>query len=124
MILADTSVWIDHLRKGDKALGALLQKGNVLMHPMVRGELACGSLRDRALLLRLWQNLPELSPVTDEAAMAFIEAKSLMGKGIGFIDVHLLASVATQQGAWLWTRDKRLAALAEGLKLAWKDEAQ
>lgn len=117
MILADTSVWIDHLRKGDKRLVTLLEKGRVAMHPMIAGELACGSLRDRAILLPLWSNLPALAPVTDETALAFIEAKKLMGKGIGFVDVHLLAAVAAEPGAQLWTRDKRLAGVAELLKL-------
>src|SRR6202007_953320 len=106
MILADTSVWIDHLRKGDKALAGLLEKGQVGMHLMIAGELACGSLRDRAVLLRLWRNLPSAPAGTDEAALAFIEAKELAGKGIGFVDVHLLAAVAAQHGAKLWTRDR------------------
>ncbi len=80
MILADTSVWIDHLRKGDKLLAALLEKGRVVMHSMVVGELACGSLRDRAILLRLWRNLPALAPVADEVALAFIESKEIDGQ--------------------------------------------
>ncbi len=122
MILADTSIWIDHLRKGDKLLAALLEKGRVVMHPMIVGELACGSLRDRAILLRLWRNLPPLTPVADEAALTFIEAKELMGKGIGFVDAHLLAAVAVEPGARLWTRDKRLAGVAELLKLDWEEK--
>jgi predicted nucleic acid-binding protein len=123
MILADTSVWIDHLRKGDKLLAALLEKGRVVMHSMVVGELACGSLRDRAILLRLWRNLPALAPVADEVALAFIESKEMMGKGIGFVDVHLLAAVAAEPGTWLWTRDKRLASVAKLLKLDWEEKA-
>jgi predicted nucleic acid-binding protein len=123
MILADTSVWIDHLRKGDKSLAGLLEKGQICMHPMIIGELACGSLRDRAVLLRLWRNLPSVAAVTDEASLAFIEAKELAGKGIGFVDAHLLAAVAAQRGAKLWTRDKRLAGVAEVLKLDCEEKA-
>lgn len=123
MILADTSVWIDHLRKSDKILVGLLEKGGVAMHPMIVGELACGSLRDRSILLRLWRNLPALAAVDDEAALSFIEAKKLMGKGIGFVDVHLLAAVAGEPGARLWTRDRRLARVAELLKLGLEENA-
>ncbi len=83
------------------------------MHPFVVGELACGSLRNRSALLTLLQDLPFATTATDIEALAFIERRSLHGKGIGYVDVHLLASVALTYGAALWTRDKRLRAAAE-----------
>ncbi|HKI98262.1 MAG TPA: type II toxin-antitoxin system VapC family toxin, partial [bacterium] len=94
MILVDTSVWIDHLRKGTPALAALLEEGQVLMHWFVLGELACGNLRNREEVLRLLGELAMAPSVTDAEARAFIERHALMGKGIGYIDVHLLASTA------------------------------
>jgi predicted nucleic acid-binding protein len=119
MILVDTSVWIDHLRTGDQALADELQRSNVLMHPFVLGELACGNLtRKRGEVLRLLAELPAAPAVTDEEALGFIERHALMGRGIGYIDVHLLAAAALAGDAQLWTRDKRLAAIAIELDLA------
>jgi predicted nucleic acid-binding protein len=114
VILVDTSVWVDHLRVADSTLAALLGRGAVAMHPMVIGELACGNLANRSELLNLWRNLPQIGAAE---ALFFLERHRLMGKGVGFIDIHLLAAVALQGGARLWTRDKRLAALAVNLKL-------
>lgn len=121
MILADTSVWIDHLRHTEGALVILLEQNAVLMHPMILGELACGNLRNRASLIGLWQNLPRITTATDEEAMQFLDIHELMGKGIGFIDVHLLCAVALENGAQLWTRDKRLAEIATGLALGYSE---
>ena len=117
MILVDTSVWVDHLRSGEPGLIALLERGAVGMHPLVIGELGCGNLKARGALVQLWRNLPRIAPVTDAEALYFLEQRQLMGKGIGFIDVHLLASVALQDGVSLWTRDKRLSAVAVLLEL-------
>jgi predicted nucleic acid-binding protein len=117
MILVDTSVWIDHLHHTEGALMALLEQNAVLMHPMILGELACGNLKNRASLIGLWQNLPRISTATNVEAMQFLEIHELMGKGIGFIDVHLLCAVALENDAQLWTRDKRLAEIATGLGL-------
>ena len=119
MILVDTSVWVDHLRSGVPQLVALLNRSAVVMHPFVVGELACGSLRNRSALLTLLQDLPSATTATDIEALAFIERRSLHGKGIGYVDVHLLASVALTDGAALWTRDKRLRAAAEVLGCAY-----
>jgi predicted nucleic acid-binding protein len=118
VILVDTSVWIDHLRQGDAALAEALEAGLVLVHPFVVGELACGNLANRVEVLGLLQALPKGRLASDEEALAFIEARHLMGRGIGYVDVHLLASVALEGGATLWTRDKRLAAVAVDLSLA------
>jgi predicted nucleic acid-binding protein len=118
MILVDTSVWVDHLRAGDAALEGLLNHGQVLMHPLVLGELACGNLRDRGEVLRLLQNLPQATVASDPEVLFFIESNALMGRGIGYVDAHLLAAVALGGSTRLWTRDKRLRSVAEALKLA------
>jgi predicted nucleic acid-binding protein len=118
MILVDSSIWIDHLKKHDTRLDALLREGRVGMHGMLIGELACGNLKDRSAILEDWQALPRLESVSDEAAMEFIEENQLMGRGIGFVDVHLLAAVAEHKSVRVWTRDKRLARIAAELRLA------
>ena len=118
MILADTSVWIDHLRKGLPALAAALEEGRVMMHPFVLGELACGNLRNREEVLQLLSDLPAAPTVTEREVLGFIDRRALMGRGIGYIDVHLLASAALAGAAGLWTRDKRLATVAADLELA------
>ena len=117
MILADSSVWIDHLRRADARFSALLQSGQVLAHAFVVGELALGSLANRTRFLRLLDNLPQAQAATDEEVRAFIERQALAGLGIGYVDAHLLAA-ARLNGVGLWTRDKRLAAVAEKLALA------
>lgn len=117
MTLVDTSVWIDHLRHGDAGLAAALLAGQVLAHPWVVGELACGNLRARAEVLALLQALPATPVATDREALFLIDSQALMGCGIGYVDVHLLAA-ARLGGARLWTRDKRLHAVAHELGLA------
>lgn len=118
MILVDTSIWIDHLRAGDAALTQLLQRNKVFMHPMVLGELACGNLQNRSQLLYLWMNLPQSKQANHQEVMVYIEQNKLMGLGIGYVDIHLLAAVMLQTNALLWTRDKRLHRAAEKLGLA------
>ena len=115
MILVDTSVWVDHLRRGDPGLVDLLERSAVVMHPFVVGEIACGSLRDRSSLLELLLDLPAAVVATDAEAMLFIERHALHGKGIGYVDVHLLASAALTGGARLWTRDQKLRQAAAAL---------
>ena len=88
MILVDTSVWIDHLRQGDPDLVRALDAGEVLAHPFVVGELACGNLKHRADFLRLLRTLPQAPVATDAEALAFIDGRALMGRGIGYLDVH------------------------------------
>lgn len=117
MILVDTSVWVDHLRKGDRGLAELLTASNVLMHPFVIGELACGNLRKRDQILALLKDLPCAAVATDGEVLFFIERHTLMGRGLGYVDVHLLASVALQATARLWTRDRRLRVAADSLEL-------
>ena len=110
MILADTSVWIHHLRRSDPQLRAALEANQICIHPMVVGELACGNVRNRTILAHL-QLLPHATIATHDEALAMIEQHKLMGRGVGFVDVHLLAS-AKLSNASLWTRDVRLAAIA------------
>ncbi len=119
MILIDTSVWIDHLRADDKGLASLLDRAQALTHPFVAGELACGNLRNRAEVLRLLQDLPQSPVARDAEVLFFIEQHRLMGRGIGYVDAHLLAATALADPARLWTRDQRLTAVARDLKLAY-----
>ena len=121
MILVDTSVWVDHLRTSDSQLSAKLQAADVVMHPMVLGELACGNLKDRQTLLALWRNLPQLSTPDNAEVLFFLERNRLWGRGIGYIDVHLLSAVSLNAEARLWTRDKRLRETAEQLGLAFTE---
>ena len=123
MILVDTSVWIDHLRHGDARVVATLDAGLALGHPHVVGELACGNLRARAEVLRLLAALPQAHVAQAEEVLFFIEHHRLMGRGIGYTDAHLLAATALSNGARLWTRDERLAALAQELGLAHAEPA-
>ncbi len=119
MTLVDTSVWIDFFRGPGRASGltALLEAGEVLLHPFVLGELAIGNLGpDRGRVLRDLEQLPRAFAVADEEVLRFIEARKLFGKGIGWVDAHLLASVLTSEGT-LWTLDRRLAAAASEIKL-------
>ncbi len=121
MVLADTSVWVDHLRRGDAVLAGLLQAGEVSCHPFVVGELACGVLRNRSEILRMLLSLPMLAKATDGEVLAFIDRHRLMGGGLGLIDVHLLAS-SLLAGATLWTRDAKLANAAAELGLSTKQQ--
>jgi predicted nucleic acid-binding protein len=118
VILADTSVWVDHLRASDKALVALLDAGMVLAHPFVIGELALGNLRQREIVLKALADLPHASIATDAEVVHFIERHALFGRGIGYIDAHLLAAVQLTAGTELWTNDKRLRGVAAQLGLA------
>jgi predicted nucleic acid-binding protein len=117
MILVDTSVWIDHFRRTDPRLVAALDREDVLVHPFVIGELACGNLKNRRVILALLRRLPEAPRATDEEALAFVERRSLSGRGMGLVDVHLLASVVLHGTARLWTGDRQLAEVAADLGL-------
>jgi predicted nucleic acid-binding protein len=119
VILADTSVWINHLRSPVARLVAKLESDNVLMHPLVIGELACGNLRNRREMLDLLGHLSPAPVATHDEALDFLERRRLMGRGIGIVDVHLLASTALASPALLWTHDRRLAGVAAELDLAW-----
>jgi predicted nucleic acid-binding protein len=117
VILADTSVWVDHFRQGVPRLVDALGAEEILMHPFVLGELACGNLSNRTEVFSLLAEMPMTATASDDEALSLIETRALMGRGIGYIDVHLLAS-AFLSGALLWTTDKRLAAVAKQLRVA------
>ncbi len=114
MILADTSVWVHHLRHGNARLGGLLSEGQVVCHPFVIGELACGNLKNRAEVLLLLGRLPGAVPATHDEVLTLLETRRLMGQGLGWIDAHLLGA-AVLQGVGLWTLDRRLASAAGAL---------
>ena len=117
MILVDSSVWVDHLRQGDQRLVTLLEASQVLTHPFVVGEVALGSLKNRETILGSLKGLPQAATATDEEVQKFIESNALFGLGIGYIDAHLLAAVRLDAGSQLWTRDKRLGAIANRMGL-------
>ena len=115
MVLVDTSVWVDHLRQKSDALSHLLMQSQVAMHPMIIGELACGYLHGRTQLIELWNDLPQVIEASHNEALLCLNKHSLAGKGIGFIDLHLLASTLLTSNTLLWTNDRRLNAVALGM---------
>lgn len=116
LVLVDTSVWVDHLRQGDPRLTALLSRAEVDCHPFVIGELACGLLRACSEVLSLLEKLPSVPAGSHAEVLMFVERHGLMGRGIGWIDAHLLVS-ASLASVPLWTRDRRLARIAQTLQL-------
>ena len=120
MILVDTSVWVDHFRGGDKVLAGLLDAGMVLTHPFVVGELALGNFRQRQIVMNALSGLPRASVATEGEVLHFIDHHALFGRGVGYVDVHLLAGVRLTAGAELWTNDKRLHGIAVEMDLAFK----
>jgi predicted nucleic acid-binding protein len=118
VILVDTSVWVDHLRRGDRTLATALETGEVVCHDFVIGELACGRLSARAEILSLLEALPRAPVVEHEEVVTFVERHGLAGFGIGWIDAHLLASARLEQ-LGLWTRDLRLRRAALRIEAAW-----
>ena len=119
MVIVDTSVWIIHLREGSCHLEELLMDGEVVCHPFIIGELACGDIKNRNEILSLLHSLPIASVLTLNELLYFIERNKLMGIGIGFVDSNLLAS-AQISGIPLWTFDKRLKSAAVKLNIAYK----
>lgn len=117
MILVDSSVWVDHLLRGDQLLVTLLKASQVLTHPFVVGEIALGNMKNRESILGSLKGLPQAATATNEEVQQFIESNALFGLGIGYIDAHLLAAVRLNAGSQLWTRDKRLGAIANRMGL-------
>ena len=117
MVLVDTSIWIDHLRKPEPGLIHLLESEEVMIHPFIIGELACGTLQNREVLLYNLGKLPRVPLANDIEVHAMIENRGLMGKGVGYLDMHLLATVLLGQGVRLWTRDRKLAVIADELSV-------
>jgi predicted nucleic acid-binding protein len=117
MILVDASVWIDHFRSADKRLTHGLMEREVLGHPFVIGEIALGHVRNREIILNELRKLPQAKVAADSEVLTFIDRQKLSGQGIGYVDAHLLASVALTTGVSLWTSDKRLQVAAAKLRL-------
>ncbi|MBN1675317.1 MAG: PIN domain-containing protein [Kiritimatiellae bacterium] len=118
MVLVDTSVWVNHLRAGNPALRTLLHDVQVVCHPFILGELACGGITNRRQVLALLEALPSSPVITHEEFMHFVESHLLMGRGIGFVDVHLLASARLSR-VQLWTEDAKLKKVARALDLSY-----
>jgi predicted nucleic acid-binding protein len=118
VILVDTSVWVDHLRRGDANLASLLNRGQVMTHPFVIGELALGHLKPRESILRALADLPQTSVAAEPEVLHFIDRHALFGTGISYIDAHLLAAAKLTAGVSIWTRDKHLSLVADRLELA------
>jgi hypothetical protein len=117
LILVDTSVWVDHLRRGNARLEALLRDGLVLVHPFVLGELALGRLRRRSEILGLLGEMPRAEAASHDEVLEFVDRHELAGRGVGWVDVHLLVSAALS-GVSVWTLDRRLAIAAGRLALS------
>ena len=117
MILADTSIWIDHFRSADAELKKALNLGQVVIHPWIIAELALGSLRDRAKTLATLDLLPQVSVAQTSELRMMIEARGLYNLGIGLIDAHLIASAFLNPATLLWTRDKHLRRVAESFRI-------
>jgi predicted nucleic acid-binding protein len=115
LILADTSVWIDHFRSEDKALRQHLNQGQIVIHPLVIAELALGSLKERTKTLALLDLLPQVQVANLSEIRTLIEARRLYNLGIGLVDAHLIASVLINQPTLLWTRDRPLRKVSETL---------
>ncbi len=121
MVLVDTSVWVAHLRQALTDLVDLLNDGEVACHPFIVGELACGNLKNRTEILSLLEALPKAIAAEHHEVLRFIESHSLMGKGLGYVDVHLLASVALSRLP-IWTLDKKLEQAAHLLGLSYRPD--
>jgi predicted nucleic acid-binding protein len=118
VVLVDTSVWVRYLREGNKELETLLNNGEVMCHPFIIGELACGNIRKRAEILALLKLLPMAVKAEHEEVLQFIEDNRLMGKGLGYVDMHLSASAVLSEVP-LWTLDKNLNMITERLKIVY-----
>jgi len=118
VILVDTSIWVDHLRRGDERLSALLDERQVVTHPFIVGELALGHLRPRRAILQLLQELPSAAVATEDEVLQLIDQESLFGTGLSYIDAHLIASARLAPGVLIWTRDKHMTHVAAQLQLA------
>ena len=116
MILVDSSVWMDHFRKPIKRLASLLDAEEVCIHPYVIGEIACGNLKNRKEIISLLHALPSVQKADDDEVLFFIERHGLNGRGVGLIDVHLLASCLIDR-CHIWTADKRLRTVAEEMQI-------
>jgi predicted nucleic acid-binding protein len=118
MVLVDTSVWVSHFRRKNTRLEDLLSQESVYCHPFIIGELACGHLYDRIEILNLMRELPAVVQATNQDVLVFIEKHRLMGKGVGLVDIHLLAS-ASLSGLSVWTEDQKMRQIAHQLHMVY-----
>ena len=118
MVLVDTSVWVAHLRDGTIGLETLLDEGKVACHPFIIGELACGNLKNRHEILPLLETIPAAIQAEHEEVLHLISSHRLIGKGLGYIDMHLLASAILTQVP-LWTLDKKLNEVSSELGVSY-----
>jgi predicted nucleic acid-binding protein len=118
MTLVDSSIWIDHLRAPNGILTALVERRDVLIHPFVIGEIALGSIRSRTSVLGVLAKLPAIPLATHADVMRLIESRRLFGRGVGYVDAHLLSAALLRRDTVLWTRDRRLDAASEELGIA------
>ena len=118
LILIDTSVWIRHLKEGDKDLSLLLENGLVACHPFIIGELACGGMKNRNEIINLLNALPSVHLLEHDEIMEFIEVRKIMNQGIGYVDVHILGSAIVSETP-LWTLDKSLRKAANKLSIGY-----
>jgi predicted nucleic acid-binding protein len=116
-VLVDTSAWVGHLNRGDTVVASLLEAGHAVTHPWVTGELACGQIKNRAEVLAMLARLPAATVADHREVMLLIEDRRLMGRGLSYTDVHLLAS-ALLDGVLLWTYDKNLLKVAKAAGMA------
>jgi predicted nucleic acid-binding protein len=123
VVLVDTSVWVSHFRETNDDLVETLNVGEVVCHPFIIGELACGNLKNRANIIALLEALPKALVVDHEELLSFIEARKVMGKGLGYIDAHLLAA-ALLTGVSLWTIDKKLDKVAGELQCRYRQRTR
>ena len=119
LVLVDTSLWIDHLRKGNRRLEKLLNDAEVACHPVIIGELACGNITNRSEILSLLRSLPMTPSIEFTEYLHFVEQNRLYGVGIGFVDMHLLASAVLSRTP-LWTADKRLREAAKKIHISFE----
>jgi predicted nucleic acid-binding protein len=119
MVLVDTSIWIDHFNRSDPVLQFLLNEYEAAVHPYILGELACGTIKNRKEIFRLLSNLPTIETISSEEYFVFLEAHKLYGKGLGFVDIHLLASSLVAP-CTIYTRDKVLLKAAHSFKIGYK----
>ncbi len=117
IVLADTSIWIDHFRRGEPQLARILERGDIVMHPFVVGELMLGNASKMAAVVEDLQSLPKANVANADEILTFIADRKLAGSGIGYVDAHLLAACALTPETFLWTRDKRLHSVARALSL-------
>jgi predicted nucleic acid-binding protein len=122
MVLVDTSAWIDHLRKSNRKLVSLLKEECVIIHPFILGELACGNLHNRKEIIALLHALPSITKAGDDELLFFIERHKLMGRGVGLVDMHLLAACHLDS-CLLWTKDKRLKNIAIEMKIEFTQQS-